>query len=102
MSIIDMRSPEEASGEAARSQLDPERASLMGKIGGNITAARYGGYEVTHALRNELEVSWLRKADPDGVLPLNERARRAEFLKKAQLRAHGSCPLEQVKGEAVE
>lgn len=70
-------------GKKKQQTLDPERASWMGKIGGNTTAARYGGYAMTLPLRAGLAASWLRKADPDGTLSADERARRAEALKRA-------------------
>ena len=63
--------------------LDSKRAALLGRIGGATTAARYSGEEMTRAMRAGLAASWERKADPDGVLPPAERARRAEALRKA-------------------
>jgi hypothetical protein len=63
--------------------LDSERAAYLGHIGGNTTTARYGGYAMTARLRDGLEASWLRKADPDGVLSESERRQRADALKRA-------------------
>lgn len=64
-------------------QIDAATRRQMGRIGGLTTAARTDPYEMTRAMRDGLAASWLRKADPDGVLPVAERERRAEALRKA-------------------
>ena len=65
--------------------LDPERAALRGRIGGHQRAANHGHSELSQVARQCWEDSWMRRADPDGVLSVAERARRAEALQKAHM-----------------
>lgn len=62
---------------------DPIRQAA-GRIGGLTKASRYGPEELTGPARRAFLASFAEKVDPDGVLPEEERARRAE----AAMRAH--------------
>ncbi|MGO9205037.1 MAG: hypothetical protein ACLQBX_02410 [Candidatus Limnocylindrales bacterium] len=45
--------------------------------------SRYESRELTKAARAAFEAKFEREVDPDGVLPLEERRRRAEMARKA-------------------
>ena len=57
--------------------------SLVGRIGAHTLHARYDPRETTAAARRAFLDRFEREADPDRVLPLEERARRARHLRKA-------------------
>ncbi len=57
--------------------------SLRGRIGAHTLHARYDPRVTTAAARRAFLDRFEREADPDGVLPLEERARRARHLRKA-------------------
>ncbi len=57
--------------------------SLAGSIGAHSKWAVTDPAEGTAAARAAFLDRFERQADPDGVLPPNERARRAEHLRKA-------------------
>jgi hypothetical protein len=45
--------------------------------------SRYDSRELTKAARAAFESKFEREVDPDGILPLEERLRRAEMARKA-------------------
>ena len=64
---------------------DPSVMALRGRIGGLVRSARHDGREMTQAARTAFLSKLEREADPDGVLPPQERRRRAEALRRAHL-----------------
>ena len=60
----------------------PERV-LLGRIGAYTLHSRYDARELAKAARAAFESKFERDVDPDGVLPLEERLRRAEMARKA-------------------
>lgn len=56
---------------------------LAGRIGGLTCYVRHGGRAMTAAANAANATRWEREADPQGLLPPAERARRGEALKKA-------------------
>lgn len=59
-----------------------ERA-LLGRLGAYTMLSRNDPREVTRAAREAFVSKFEREVDPDGVLPLDERLRRAEMARKA-------------------
>ena len=55
--------------------------AARGRIGAHSRAARYDSREMTEAARRSMNAPdgayWQRKVDPDGVLPEDERLKRA-------------------------
>ena len=66
----------------AHGSRQPLRA-LAGRIGGFARAARYNPEELTGAARRAFLDRFEREVDPQGVLPPEERARRATAARKA-------------------
>ena len=62
--------------------VNPHR-SLVGRIGAHSLHARHDPRTTTAAARRAFLDRFEREADPDGVLPHEERARRARHLRKA-------------------
>ena len=58
-------------------------ASLRGRIGAYSLHAQYDPRETTKAGRQAFLDSFANQVDPENALPPDERARRAEMLKKA-------------------
>jgi hypothetical protein len=54
-----------------------------GRIGGLTTASRHDMQAVSRPGREAFLARFEREVDPNGVLPVTERARRAEAAKKA-------------------
>lgn len=63
--------------------LDPERASLLGRIGAHRLHATHDSRDVTAKARETFLARFEREVDPDLVLPLEERRRRAEHARRA-------------------
>jgi hypothetical protein len=63
--------------------LDPERAKLLGWIGAHRLLSTHNSREITANARATFLARFEREVDPDAVLPLDERERRAEHAKKA-------------------
>ena len=63
--------------------LDPQRAALLGRIGAHVTHSKNDPRETTARARATFLGSFEQQVDPDGVLPPEERARRAEHARKA-------------------
>lgn len=57
--------------------------SLAGRLGAYIAHSRHDGLEITRAAREAFRSKFEREVDPDGVLPEDERLRRAEMARKA-------------------
>jgi hypothetical protein len=56
---------------------------LRGRIGAYVLHSRYDSRELTKAARAAFESKFERDVDPAGVLPPEERLRRAEMARKA-------------------
>ena len=63
--------------------MTPAERSLRGRIGAYTLHARYDSREVTAKARAAFLERFEREVDPDFVLPMGERQRRAEMAKKA-------------------
>lgn len=57
--------------------------SLRGRLGAYILHSKYDSRELTKAARAAFESKFERDVDPDCVLPVAERLRRAEMARKA-------------------
>ncbi len=66
-------------------QFDPVVMGLRGRIGGLVRSARHDGREMTSAARSAFIAKLEQEVDPGGVLPPDERLRRAEALRRAHL-----------------
>jgi 4'-phosphopantetheinyl transferase EntD len=67
------------------SSFDPKVMALRGRIGAHVTHAGHDPHEITAKARAAFRESFEALVDPDGSLPPEERARRAEHLRKAHL-----------------
>ena len=65
------------------SGLNPERASLLGRIGAHSAHSRHDSRDLTANARAAFLETFLRQVDPNRELPEAERRRRAEHAKKA-------------------
>jgi hypothetical protein len=63
--------------------LTEQQRSLRARIGGFARAARYDGRDVTEAARSAFLDRFRAEVDPDGVLPEEERERRAQAARRA-------------------
>ena len=63
--------------------LDPVRAALIGRIGAHSLHSSRDSREVTRAARAAFLARFEREVDPTGVLPVDERLRRAEHARRA-------------------
>jgi hypothetical protein len=63
--------------------LTPEERSARARLGAYALHAKVDGTAITAAARRALLAKFEREVDPEGVLPLAERLRRAEFARKA-------------------
>lgn len=70
------------SGMAKNSHTARSLKSLAGRIGAYAQHARHDPRETTAAARATFAASFLDKVDPDHVLPLAERTRRAEAARR--------------------
>jgi hypothetical protein len=64
-------------------KLSPAERALRGRIGAYVLHSRYDSRELMKPARVAFESKFEREVDPDGVLPLSERLRRAEMARKA-------------------
>ena len=64
---------------------DPELRRLAGQAGAYVQQARHDPHEMTLAARQAVWQKYLDRADPDRVLPPEERERRATALMKLDL-----------------
>jgi hypothetical protein len=58
-------------------------AVLRGRVGGLTTHAKHSSDEIAARARAGFNARFEREVDPDGTLPVPERARRAEYARKA-------------------
>lgn len=65
--------------------LSPDERSLRGRIGAYALHSKYDSREITRAARAAYLAKWTREVDPQGVLPEDERDRRAEAALKAHM-----------------
>ncbi len=56
---------------------------LPGRLGAYTMLSRHDPLEITKAARKAFESKFERDVDPDGVLPIEERLRRADMARKA-------------------
>ena len=63
---------------------DPRR-SRAGRLGALVQHSRHDPLVTTAAARRAAEARFEREVDPDGVLPAEERARRAQYAKRAHV-----------------
>ncbi|MGI5834970.1 MAG: hypothetical protein ACOX87_00580 [Chloroflexota bacterium] len=63
--------------------IDPRIAAIRGRIGAYTQHAMYDPKETTRKAREGFNAKFLREVDPDGVLPEEERVRRAEMARRA-------------------
>jgi len=63
--------------------LDPAEMVLRGRIGAHVTHSRHDARTLTAPAREAFLTRFELSVDPDGTLPPEERARRAEQAKKA-------------------
>jgi hypothetical protein len=56
---------------------------LTGRLGAYVVHSRYDSRELTEAAREAFRSKFERDVDPDGLLPVEERLRRAEMARKA-------------------
>jgi hypothetical protein len=56
---------------------------LTGRLGAYVVHSRYDSRELTKAAREAFRSKFEREVDPLGVLPLEERLRRADMARKA-------------------
>jgi hypothetical protein len=67
----------------SRQQFDPADMALRGRIGAYVLHATHDPRETTAKARQAFLSRFEREVDPDGVLSLAERVRRAEAAKRA-------------------
>jgi len=65
--------------------LTPEQRVLRSRIGGLSKSARFDGKEATKPARAGFMAKFLREVDPEGVLPADERQRRADRAMRAHM-----------------
>ena len=63
--------------------MTPDEAALRGRIGALVLHSKYVPRETTASARAAFLERFEREVDPDGVLPADERRRRAEYARKA-------------------
>lgn len=56
---------------------------LIGRLGAYVLHSRYDSRELIRPAREAFWSKFERDVDPDGVLPLDERLRRADMARKA-------------------
>lgn len=81
-------------------EIDPQEMALRGRIGAYVTHSRHDPKETTAKARATFLSKFEREVDPDGVLPEDERQRRAEAARKAHFSrlAYESAKVRRRKG----
>jgi hypothetical protein len=74
----------------ASSVLKPERAALIGRVGAHRLHATHDPRETTAKAREAFIAPFEREVDPEGVLPPEERERRAKHAMSAHFAAIGA------------
>lgn len=64
-------------------EFDPDEMARRGRIGAYARLARYDARDLTAPARAAFKSKFETEVDPDGVLTLEERQRRAEYARKA-------------------
>lgn len=64
-------------------QVDTAEMAMRGRLGAYATLSRHDPKETTRNGRATFLARFEREVDPEGVLPVAERQRRAEYAKKA-------------------
>ena len=64
---------------------DPEEMACLGRIGAYITRSRPGTRELTSLAHAAFLTTFEKHVDPDGVLPPDERRRRATHARKPHM-----------------
>lgn len=64
-------------------EFDSEDMARRGRIGAYARLAKYNAADLTAPARKAFMSRFEREVDPEGVLPIEERQRRAEYAKKA-------------------
>lgn len=64
-------------------KMTPAERSLRGRLGAYVVHSRYDSRELTKPARAAFDSKFERDVDPDGILPTEERLRRAEMARKA-------------------
>lgn len=72
-----------AVAKARERRSDPADLALRGRIGAHLLHARYDSRVLTAPARAAFLASFERAVDPDGLLPADERRRRAAHLRAA-------------------
>ena len=62
---------------------DPTDMARRGRIGAFVTHSRHDPRETTRNARAAFLAKFARKVDPEGILPEEERQRRAEMARRA-------------------
>ncbi len=66
-------------------KFDTEHAALIGRIGGLVTQSRHDAREFTAPARRAFLRRFEEAVDPSGVLPAEERERRAQLARRAHM-----------------
>lgn len=69
--------------ERRRPENDPAEMARRGRIGALVTHSRHNPTETTAAARKAFLARFEREVDPDGVLTVEERLRRAGYARQA-------------------
>jgi hypothetical protein len=69
--------------KARERRADPGDLALRGRIGAHLLHARYDSRALTANARTAFLAGFERAVDPDGLLPADERRRRAAHLRAA-------------------
>ena len=64
-------------------EFDPEEMARRGRLGAAVLHSKYDGRQLTAASRAVFLARFEAEVDPDGVLPPEERAKRAEHARRA-------------------
>lgn len=64
-------------------EFDPEEMARRGRIGAHRLHSRYDSKELTKPARAAFMARFEREVDPESLLPIEERTRRAEHARKA-------------------
>lgn len=68
-----------------KSALTPEQRAMRARLAAHAMHARYDTAKVSKPGRDAFLARFEREVDPDGVMPVAERLRRAEHAKRAHM-----------------
>ena len=66
-------------------ELSPSQRTMRARLAAHAMHARYDGREITGKARKAFAERFEHEVDPDGVLPIAERQRRAEHAMRAHM-----------------